>query len=341
MLLELEPALEGIDIHHPENVGVEDDMTLEEWIDTLNVEPYTADYFRLLIRALVGRECDEIGLHYILDYIKSGGGYESLASEGPKGAQSLKIKEGTSAVAAGLAGDLEDGTIYANSPVTRIQQSDVCRIHTANGLDIECKKIIIAIPTNTYDDISFTPPLPKDKRALVSRTMPGHYSKCILSYKRAWWKDLGLVGNFSSFQGPICLSWDTSNAEDDQYSLSLFIVGAMAVSWATLSNLQREEKVLEHLAQLIGPENAHLVEEDLLEINSLEWSKESYLGGAPTSCIGPGDLARYGKALREEFKHIHFAGAETAFEWKGYMEGALRAGSRAADEVIQRFNHST
>jgi monoamine oxidase len=34
---------------------------------------------------------------------------------------------------------------------------------------------------------------------------------------------------------------------------------------------------------------------------------------------------------------VHFAGTETAGEWKGYMEGAVRSGERAAAEVVQQL----
>ncbi len=32
--------------------------------------------------------------------------------------------------------------------------------------------------------------------------------------------------------------------------------------------------------------------------------------------------------------YVHFAGTETAMVWKGYMEGALTSGDRAAGEVV-------
>ena len=38
--------------------------------------------------------------------------------------------------------------------------------------------------------------------------------------------------------------------------------------------------------------------------------------------------------LRTPFAGVHFAGAETAFVWPGYMSGAVEAGERAAHEVL-------
>ena len=37
---------------------------------------------------------------------------------------------------------------------------------------------------------------------------------------------------------------------------------------------------------------------------------------------------------RGGFGRIHLAGTEAAVHWPGYMEGAIEAGERAADDVI-------
>jgi monoamine oxidase len=42
----------------------------------------------------------------------------------------------------------------------------------------------------------------------------------------------------------------------------------------------------------------------------------------------------FGEALRDPVGRIHWAGTETAFQWNGYMEGAVESGERAAREVI-------
>jgi monoamine oxidase len=52
----------------------------------------------------------------------------------------------------------------------------------------------------------------------------------------------------------------------------------------------------------------------------------------------PGVMTRFGHALREPCGRIHWAGTETATEWAGYLEGAMRSGIRAAKEVIRLHN---
>jgi monoamine oxidase len=44
-------------------------------------------------------------------------------------------------------------------------------------------------------------------------------------------------------------------------------------------------------------------------------------------------LTRAGTALRAPIGPIHWAGTESATYWQGYMDGAVSAGYRTADEV--------
>jgi monoamine oxidase len=290
-----------------------------------------------LCRANVGREPEEVGIHYWSDYVKSGGGLRSLVSDDEHGAQHLFIKEGTSAIAHGLAAELAPGSIHLNSPVARVDQhGQKVAVTTTNGVRFSARKAILAVPTNTYTRIDFSPPLPAGKRALLTQTKPGHYAKVCLTYARPWWRELGLLGKFRSHRGPICFSWDLSVPELHAYTLALFIAGKHAQKWYELDALARQRATLDHLREFLEPQQQHLVD-DVLEINVGAWTEEEWFGGAPTSAIPPGLLARYGEGLRQPWKDLHFAGGETAREWKGYLEGALRAGTRAADEVISEL----
>ncbi|HZO15945.1 MAG TPA: FAD-dependent oxidoreductase, partial [Polyangiaceae bacterium] len=63
-----------------------------------------------------------------------------------------------------------------------------------------------------------------------------------------------------------------------------------------------------------------------------DWTQPPHQAG-PTSVMAPELLSRVGKALREPFGKIHWAGTETAIHWGGYMEGGVEAAMRAAREV--------
>ncbi|KAE8358731.1 hypothetical protein BDV27DRAFT_163306 [Aspergillus caelatus] len=324
-----------LDINKTRSFPGKDDVSALEWVKNKKLGDFSLQVIRSITTAMVGREPHEIGIHYLLDYIKSGGGFTSLASDDDKGAQQMFIREGTSAIAHGLAAEMRPGSVIVNCPVDEINQhGKEVIVTTATGFKFSAKKVIVAVPTNTYGKIHFTPPLPSSKRSLASETLPGVYAKVLLTYTSPWWRAIGLMGKFRSQIGPICFSWEVSNFEDKAFTLALFIAGDRAAQWYKLSPLKRQQAVIEHLAELIGPEHRHLAL-DVLEYNAGEWVEEEWMGGAPTSAMPPGYLSRYGEDLRAPFKNVHFAGGETAREWKGYLEGALRAGSRAADEVIE------
>ena len=54
--------------------------------------------------------------------------------------------------------------------------------------------------------------------------------------------------------------------------------------------------------------------------------------------MGPGGLTNFENVLRAQSGPVHFVGTETAYEWKGYMEGAVRSGERGAQEVLLALN---
>mgnify|MGYP002626379333 CR=1 FL=1 len=48
-------------------------------------------------------------------------------------------------------------------------------------------------------------------------------------------------------------------------------------------------------------------------------------------------MTTLGESLRTPCGRIHWAGTETATRWMGYIDGAVEAGERAAEEVAARL----
>jgi monoamine oxidase len=65
--------------------------------------------------------------------------------------------------------------------------------------------------------------------------------------------------------------------------------------------------------------------------NDDPWAGESYT--ALTVDVAKGD----GRLIAAPLGRVHFAGEHTAGAWAGLMEGALRSGARAADEVLAQL----
>lgn len=243
---------------------------------------------------------------------------------------------GITSIATHLAEAMTAGSVLLNHPVTKIEQQNDTSIVTAgaNNQTFRAKNVVLAITPHMYADIQFSPPLPCEKNVLVARGQPGVYAKMILTYSEPWWRHAGLVGRFTSLTGPIRFSLEISNPALSQYSLAIFITGDSATCWSALSHEGKENAIVEHLATMVGEEIADQAR-DTLEINYVEWTTEEYIMGAPTVALGPGVLSKYGGIMREPFGSIHFASTELAYEWKGYLEGAITSGKRAAEEIIE------
>ena len=59
----------------------------------------------------------------------------------------------------------------------------------------------------------------------------------------------------------------------------------------------------------------------------------SAVRGGYSGVMRPGGWSRAGSALRAPVGRIHFASAESARMWNGYVEGALESGTRVASDL--------
>ena len=83
------------------------------------------------------------------------------------------------------------------------------------------------------------------------------------------------------------------------------------------------------LVEFFGPQAA-----DPVEYVELDWSEEEWTRGCYGAHFPTGVWTQYGPALRAPVGRLHWAGAETATVWSGYMDGAVQSGQRAAAEVV-------
>ena len=226
------------------------------------------------------------------------------------------------------------GSVILEAPVSRIFQGrSGAIVTTEDGRRFHAKKVVVSIPTPTYKQITFQPPLPLDKLKYSSNSMLGYYAKMILVWDKPWWRKGGYCGMTQSFVGPASVTRDTSDDLRGQFSLTCFVVGQPGRDWSKLSAGGRKEAILSQLIALFGSEN----EADIrapVEIFEQEWVKDAWSQGCPCPVVPPNVMSEVGKALRAPFDAIHFVGTETSFEWKGYMEGAVRSGERGAAEVV-------
>jgi monoamine oxidase len=308
--------------------GKWDAQTFETWVRR-NVRTATArDLMRLAIEGVWAAEPRDVSLLHVLFYIASAGSIELLLdTEG--GAQQDRVVGGTQLISIRMAEELDDAVLL-ESPVRSIT-------HGADGVAVQsdravvrAKRVIVATPPTLAGRIAYEPALPAVRDGLCQRMAQGSVVKCMAVYDRPFWRERGLSGQLTSTRGPVSVGFDNSPPDGTPGVLLAFLEGRAARKGAGLEDSARREIVLDSLARAFGPEAKqprHYV--DKAWPND-QWSRGCYGGFMP-----PGGWLDHGEALRTPIGPIHWAGAETATVWNGYMDGAVSSGRRAADEVIE------
>lgn len=310
-------------------------MTFAAYLKANGATPDAVRTASVWTRAMLGHEPEDISALFFLNYCKSGGGLLQMRSDRKSGGQHLRIRQGTSAFAEGLAKRLPSSTIRLSIAVVGIHQigANEVLVQTANGTALKARKVISAIPPPVLKKIDFQPSLPLAKQLLIETYRYGFYQKVMVVFKSPFWVKKGFCGLIQSFKGPAAVIRDTSSPADDKHVLTCFMAGEYGQEWSQKEQSEREKVLLQQIVDVYSSPEAKT---ELVEFVTLSWSDEEFAGhGCPSPALPPGVLDTAGHAVREPFQNVHFAGTESAEEWKGYMEGAVRSGSRSAREVVE------
>lgn len=305
-----------------------DAMTLGGWLED-NVRTRRARrLFEVAVGTVWGMEPGQMSLLWALTCAASAGGFEALVdTEG--GAQQDRVVGGSQILCERMAERVDWEAVHLDTPVRRIEQdAEGVRI-TADRGEVAARRAVVAMAPNLTTGISFAPALPGRRDQLARRMSSGALTKCTAVYGRPFWREDGLTGEAVSDEGPVSTAFDNSPPSGSPGVLVGFIAGPAAVEHARLPESERRRRVTACLAELFGDEAAHprLYHEQA-------WSEEEWSAGGPVCSPAPGTLTAYGEELRRPAGRVHWAGAETASVWCGYMDGAVRSGERAAAEAL-------
>jgi len=276
------------------------------------------------VRAICACEPAELSLLHFLFYLRSGGGFMRLASVAD-GAQERRFVGGAQQLSERLA-EMVDVTMGA--PVRALEQDEhEVRVVSERGT-LRARRVVMAVPPALVDRMDLSPMPPPMRDQLLQRMPMGSVVKCIAVYPTAFWREAGLSGEAMSTRGPVRLAFDDSAHDEAQHALVAFLLGETATALDDPD--RRRAAVIDSLCDLFGPEARdpiHYIDQD--------WTRERYSGGCYVGYMPPGVMTTCGRALREPWGRVHWAGTETAVEHCGYLDGAIEAGERAAGEVLE------
>ena len=300
-----------------------DDLSLGEWSRSVRATASSRDLLAIMARVTWGCEPEDVSMLHAARYVQAAGGLDRLLDV-ENGAQQDHFPGGTQQIAEAAAAEL--GTrVVLSAPVRRIGRHGAGVTITSDRGQAEAGFVIVAIPPAHRASIEFSPPLPPEYEQLARHWPQGRLSKAYAAYSTPFWRANGFSGQALSDKGPVFITFDVSPQDDGPGILMGF---ADARAFDSLPAEQRRRHALCCFASLFGDDALKP-----LDYVDHRWGAEEFAPGGPTAAVPPRAWTRYGPWLREPVGPIHWAGTETADEWTGYLDGAVRSGQRAAAEI--------
>jgi monoamine oxidase len=277
---------------------------------------------------------------YVLFYVAAAGDAKAPGSFArlittAGGAQEQRFVGGSVLVPQKAAEQL-GSRVVLGAPVRRVVQTATGVRVLADGVIVQARQAIVAVPPVLAARIAYAPGLPPAKRTLLRAMTPGSLTKIEAIYPTPFWREGGLSGQGVSDVGLARVPYDNSPPDGAVGVLFSFVGGRLHDEWARTGAAERRARVLEDFVRFTGDERARTPD----ELVEKDWTTEAWTRGCPVGHFAPGTLARHGAWLRRPVGRVHFAGTETSDYWLGYMDGAVRAGERAATEVAAALKRS-
>jgi monoamine oxidase len=309
-----------------------DKQTIDQWVRENSQSPLLPPILDVVNQAIYGKDSKQISELFDAFYTaaagdaKHPGAYARLITA-TGGAQDSRFKGGSQEIALKVAAKLGK-RIHLNTPVRSVTRTSKGVKVVGAGVTVEAKRVIVAVPPVLAREIKFSPALPAAKQKLLARYTPGDMIKAQVVYPTPWWRAKGFSGQWAITNGPAGVTYDNTPESGAPGVIMGFVGGRFAKVFRTLDSVGRKQALVGQVAAAFGDE-AH-GDSDYAD---MDWTAEAYTRGCPTGSMSPNVLSRYGAHIRPPIGRIHWAGTETADYWAGYMDGAVRSGERAAEEV--------
>lgn len=238
----------------------------------------------------------------------------------------VKIRGGTDRLPGAFASAL-GGRVETGAAVARIEQHEAgVRVHGVDGWIHEADRVLCAVPLTVLDRIQFSPALSEPKmRAARGGFDYRAATRVFVRFPTRFWRDGGHNG-WAVTDWPEELWHPTWDRPGPEGVLLSYVRGERALALDALSDGARVGAVVAHWEEVFPGVSDHAAGGV-----SHAWAEEPWSRGAWASPTAAQDAELRAHVARQEGR-IHFAGEHDS-EWRGWMQGALSSGLRAAREL--------
>lgn len=294
-------------------------LSVAAWVETLPDTAAAKAAFRSMIEGLWCLPLDELPLWHLIDNDRR------ITNE--QSELQYFLRETMHALAEDLAATLGHA-LRLGAPARRVEHGpDGVRI-VADGLTVEAREAVLALPLSRTAMLDYAPALPPKLAKALSVWRGGDVVKLKLRYARPFWRDGGLSGMvmWRDLHGLFACD---SSPDDGHAALTVFAGGPLGAQWVGQGEDWLVAAILDRLTAALGPDAGKP-----LDIATAVWTGGDWDDG------GYGDLvldvnARDAEAiLLAGHPPLHFASSDIAPSFPGYVEGAIVAGRAAAAKIL-------
>jgi monoamine oxidase len=288
--------------------GAADGTSAADAIAALGLDPRVERLIRTRVAISNGHPAADLEASVLDEGASTFGDFDNHTLEG-----------GNMRLAEALAAEL-GASVRLSSPVRRVRWQPGAATIATDGGEIEADAVVVAIPTAPLAEIEFDPPLEGVTADALRAVTYGQNSKLFVRLRSPAPPSaiMSVAGHF----------WTYTQLGADGRPAP-FVTGYTG-TMAAIDDLGGSDEVERWVAALVAlredldPEPGSAL---LSTWHDDPWVRGSYSARTLSSPLRDHDLAR-------PIGPLHFAGEHTAGEWHGLMEGALRSGQRAAEQVL-------
>lgn len=304
-----------------------DRQSMEQWVLANLRSRWAKDTMLAALQTVFAVDLDKLSLLHALVYIRSSGSLSQLI-EIRGGAQQDVIVGGAQALAEDIAWDLRE-RILLDDPVVAIEQTAHAVMVRTHKARYRAKRLVLAVPPTVIQNIAFDPWLPEAIGAYLDAYTPGTAYKCVATYRHAFWREKGYSGIALQSEGHFSAIFDGGHGRNCPPSLVGFAFGAKGEMLASDCDVGRRSSVIAGFVEVFGD-----AANDVVDISCKAWADDPWSGGGYAGMLRPGGWTQSARGVERRWGRIHWAASEAAQRYRGYMEGAVRSGALAADEIL-------
>jgi monoamine oxidase len=292
-----------------------DHLSVQDRIDASGFDPVTHAVITAFLTTAVSARPREAGLldqmHW---YARAGYDGERLL----QACAQFKLEKGTAALLNRMVAD-SGCKVELNTSITSVEASDHNVVaHCDDGRSFSGRTMVVALPMNCWGDISWKPGLQAGKLEASRQRHAGSGFELHVLIEGQPKPYLA----FASAPNPVSLLYT------DRSGPKGTVMVAMGPSTQEF-DLNDDEAINREIGRLMPGARVQ-------RSFAYDWNADPYSKG--TWCdYRPGMWSKYGPSMRQAEGLIVFAGSDTANGWRGFIDGAIETGLRAAREVTARL----